>query len=60
MAALGLLVAAGAWRLASHACPGCGARRSWSKGVPPWRCRRCGGLYSPAPPRRRKRDGGPM
>jgi hypothetical protein len=27
-------------------CPRC-AQRDWSKGVPPWRCRRCGERYRP-------------
>jgi len=30
-----------AWALADPSCPRC-HQRDWSKGVPPWRCRRCG------------------
>jgi tRNA(Ile2) C34 agmatinyltransferase TiaS len=43
---LGLVIVA--FRLhADPSCPRCG-QRDWSKGVPPWRCRRCGERYQPA------------
>jgi hypothetical protein len=50
IAALGLIAAAIVWRLGSYACPSCGSRRSWSTGIPPWRCRRCGMLFTPGQP----------
>jgi hypothetical protein len=47
--AAGLAVAAAAAGriVADPSCPKCG-HRAWSKGVPHWRCRRCGTNYRPA------------
>jgi len=44
--AIGLLVAV-ARLMVDPSCPRCG-QRDWSKGVPPWRCRRCGENHQPA------------
>ncbi len=35
-----------AWLLIDARCPHC-HHRNWSKGVPAWRCRRCGMLFTP-------------
>ena len=47
--AAGLAAAAGAASriVADPSCPKCG-HRAWSKGVPHWRCRRCGTNCRPA------------
>jgi tRNA(Ile2) C34 agmatinyltransferase TiaS len=34
------------FRMRDPACPQCRGR-DWSKGVPPWRCRRCGANHHP-------------